>query len=690
MAPRVFPLVCAVSVMLFYLIGYSSISMQAPPAAVIATAIERAAPMDVVDRRGLQALALTSSAVAATVPIEASPPARTGLVLDGSLEAALRYAVPPGKPKFLLVTFGNLGVKDQLLNFVAHVKRAGAQHVVGAVDVGAFDLMLAQGSPAYKTPLASEAYQMDGSNQHASSSWKKFAGMRTGEVMKIVAAGYTVMHTDCDVVWLRDPMPYAMCETAGWNRDAPSVAERYPCEPLREADVMVSSDNMSPDKDAQAHASYAAGGTFNTGLLLIRSSLGGVRFVKEWHRLVVSPDRGSRFAALTSDQQVFNHMMRKPNEWPGISAPHGAWVMDAWDKTLRLGALAMPLFMNGHGYFVQRAHVRLGFTPLAVHATYSLDNHDNVAKRQRFREAGLWEADDDAYYGKGRGYLALNGTLSPALQAKIKEFVSKGMPPTNIGVHALALAEYVNELRDALALATILKRTLILPRWACYCDRLWSGSDDIFSSGCMYNGAEMGKFVPFTCPMDHVLSPAAWERVGLPYRDPSFLSSPRRPKGPVVEINLLPRAQWDKFKKDAKPVELSTAATASGKAAANPTFLEPGDTLPLGATAEEAREALSKLDAPVLILPHARGVLCEAGTSAEVSHINSLASQLLRVPQWCAKCYQPCASELSKWLSPEQLQRGVHGSNYYCLDVALPPAFREGQCVLNGDYSTSN
>ena len=47
----------------------------------------------------------------------------------------------------------------------------------------------------------------------------------------------------------------------------------------------------------------------------------------------------------------------------------------------------MPLFMNGHGYFVQRAHVRLGLTPLAVHATYSLDNHDNVAERQRFRAA---------------------------------------------------------------------------------------------------------------------------------------------------------------------------------------------------------------------------------------------------------------------------------------------------------------
>ena len=88
--------------------------------------------------------------------------------------------------------------------------------------------------------------------------------------------------------------------------------------------------------------------------------------------------------------QVFNHMMRRPNEWPGISAPQGSWVMDAWDKSLRLGALALPLFINGHGYFVQQAHTRLHVSPLCVHATYSLDNHDALAKTQRFREAGLW------------------------------------------------------------------------------------------------------------------------------------------------------------------------------------------------------------------------------------------------------------------------------------------------------------
>ena len=163
--------------------------------------------------------------------------------------------------------------------------------------------------------------------------------------------------------------------------------------------------------------------------------------------------------------------------------------------------------------------------PFAVHATYSLDHHDELAKAQRFREAGLWRSDPpepaDARYlavglpagsssssssgggGKGGG---AHHQLPPAVRAAVADFEAKGQSAANIGVHVLALRAYVAELRDALALALVLNRTLVLPRWACYCDRLWSGSDDIFHFGCMYPGAQDGQYVPFVCPMDHVLS----------------------------------------------------------------------------------------------------------------------------------------------------------------------------------------
>ncbi len=152
-------------------------------------------------------------------------------------------------------------------------------------------------------------------------------------------------------------------------------------------------------RDTKSHAHYSAGGTFNSGLVFIRASKRGLQFAEAWHGNVVHPPRGSRYAALTSDQQVklhalrmgqgisarssrrllpqvFNHMMRKPNQWPGISAPDGSHVMRGWDDQasselggssrrlisaiylsgadqVTLGALPLALFQNGHGYFVQ-------------------------------------------------------------------------------------------------------------------------------------------------------------------------------------------------------------------------------------------------------------------------------------------------------------------------------------------------
>ena len=130
---------------------------------------------------------------ATVAPEKAAQASAASTGLDGSLESALRLAAPAGSPRFVFITFGNKGVLDHLLNFLQHVRSVRAQHVVGAVDVDVYELLSERGTPVYKTPLALTAYTLDGSNQHSSGSWKKFAGMRTGEVAKIVAAGYSVM-----------------------------------------------------------------------------------------------------------------------------------------------------------------------------------------------------------------------------------------------------------------------------------------------------------------------------------------------------------------------------------------------------------------------------------------------------------------------------------------------------------------
>ena len=245
-------------------------------------------------------------------------------------------------------------------------------------------------------------------------------------------------------------------------------------------------------------------------------------------------------------------------------------------------------------------------------------------------------------------------------KATIDKYIQKRQPPTNIDVHGRALATYLAELRDALALAHTLERTLVLPRWNCYCDRLWSGSDDIFHFGCMYPGAQDGNFVPFGCPMDHVLSPDAWRQEA--YRDPAFLENSKLPssiKDGVIDVHILERSTFDVLPQAARHA-----------------------ALPLGTTDEEARTLLSSVEnAPVLRIPHARGLLCGLKSADAIRAFNERADKLLQVPPWSAKCHSPCQQELAKWLTPEQ-RAGARG-NFFFLNVPRPPRFQLGKCVTN-------
>ncbi|KOO52746.1 glycosyltransferase family 77 protein [Chrysochromulina tobinii] len=574
----------------------------------------------------------------------------------GELSDALALAVPAGRG-LVMLTFGNSGVRQMLINFVAHARAADIPFVVGAVDRAVFTLLARQSVAVYETPLSKQAgYALDGSNAHASGSWMSFAQMRSGEVARVVALGFDVLHTDVDVAWLRSPMPYLACAHEDADADAgatttttssAAATSRWPrgafsCASLKAADVAVSTDNMSPREEAANGVGYTAGGTFNTGLLLIRATAAGKRFARAWHASVVEracpagrPGDCNPGRCCTSDQQVFNRMVRDEKFYPGLKVPHGGGrTVYSPKANVTLGALPLALFLHGHGYFVQSAALAPRAAalpaPFAVHATYSLDHHDELAKAQRFREAGLWRSD----------------------------------PP---------------EPADA--------RTLVLPRWACYCDRLWSGSDDIFHFGCMYPGAQDGQYVPFVCPMDHVLSPFEWNEKRFPYKDHLFLK-PLEGTGEIVEIAVAEIAgeiavgadgggatkggATEGGAQDDAPAATEGGGQPSGRAALR---------LPLGQSAVAVRRALAPYaSARVLRLEHTRALLCGLGGAETFEadgarRLAQLIPALLKPPSWCAKCYQPCLSELKGWLDADTIRRGWRkegGEEFWCAHFEPP------------------
>ena len=101
------------------------------------------------------------------------------------------------------------------------------------------------------------------------------------------------------------------------------------------------------------------------------------------------------------------------------------------------------LFPNGFQYFVKRTVQREGGRPLVVQNNWMM-GADN--KRHRFREAGLWVADDASYY------VGTDGAPLRLLRYQPEQPAVSG------------LLREASALRSALRLAALLNRTLLLPR----------------------------------------------------------------------------------------------------------------------------------------------------------------------------------------------------------------------------------
>ena len=104
-----------------------------------------------------------------------------------------------------------------------------------ALDAETLDAARALGVATHRA----EYGDLNDAADHASESWKNFCVLMVKQLSAVLDAGFDVILSDVDVVWLRDAAPYFKCE----NGDVDG------CEEIRGADVMISSDNLSPTMD---------------------------------------------------------------------------------------------------------------------------------------------------------------------------------------------------------------------------------------------------------------------------------------------------------------------------------------------------------------------------------------------------------------------------------------------------------
>ena len=241
-------------------------------------------------------------------------------------------------------------------------------------------------------------------------------------------------------------------------------------------------------------------------------------------------------------------------------------------QTVTLATFPFMHFASGHTFFTQSLQERLGYTPISVHTTFQFGDTPEFTwgKRNRLREKRLWLVDDDAYYkrqGPGpdpseasyNGFLHLTGTLVDLAEppahvqsshsikieghAAYATWMHKGkvsvlnLTEGNPNRHLMLDAIQRRLVMNAVALGRVLKRKVIMPRMTCWCDRYWWLLED-----CRFPGVKAEQHpLPFHCPFDHVYDLEKWVHSETPFREYSFLDSPRvapEDKADVVRLKV--------------------------------------------------------------------------------------------------------------------------------------------------------
>lgn len=109
------------------------------------------------------------------------------------------------------------------------------------------------------------------------------------------------------------------------------------------------------------------------------------------------------------------------------------------------------------------------------------------------------------------------------------------------------VAHHLLCLRNALAVAQILGRTLVIPRMPCHCDRYWFPILPM----CRSPGSELKR--PFSCTLDQLVDVMRWEvDLGLRFRHAAYLEEPA----------LASSLNWSSVASHAAPQELRVSAAA--------------------------------------------------------------------------------------------------------------------------------
>ena len=248
-----------------------------------------------------------------------------------------------------------------------------------------------------------------------------------------------------------------------------------------------------------------------------------------------------------------------------------------------------------------------------------------------------------------------------------------------LAAHAWAVGSQLRAIREAVVVAASLKRSLVLPRLTCHCDRDPSGtlSELLTTARCQLPTAEAEHYLPFECPLEHLLNLVAWTDAAS--RDAIYTLLPASTVLPAASTPLTPAA-------------LATALARAGAPASQPLDTA-GEEEPTAVVLELAWPTTGDVARPSSELGRELDFVNQSAAARQSSELGRELDRLLS-PQ----ATFPTGSELERVLSlgrrGEQLERLLSlGSPKYgklerllslgpaggwcisCATVRVPPSF---------------
>ncbi|CAN6834805.1 unnamed protein product [Brassica oleracea] len=390
------------------------------------------------------------------------------------------------KDNVIIVTFGNYAFMDFILTWVKHLTDLDLSNIlVGAMDTKLLEALYWKGVPVFD--MGSHMSTVDVG--WGSPTFHKMGREKVILIDSVLPFGYELLMCDTDMVWLKNPLPYLA---------------RYP-----DADVLTSSDQVVPTVvDDSLDIWQQVSGAYNIGIFHWRPTESAKKLAKEWKDILIADDK-------VWDQNGFNEIVRR-QLGPSVDGDSGLFY--AYDGNLKVGILPASIFCSGHTYFVQAMYQQLRLEPYALHTTFQYAGTEG--KRHRLRE-GMVFFDPPEYYDAPGGFIS----FKPAIP---KSMLLDGNH--TIESHFTLVNHQMKQIRSALAIASLLNRTLVMPPIWCRLDRLWFGHPGTLEGSMTRQ--------PFICPLDHVFEvnimlkemPEEEFGPGIGIREYSFLDNPSLPK----------------------------------------------------------------------------------------------------------------------------------------------------------------